>query len=199
MIQTVTPNLNVSAYITRCLKYVQDAFGSPNAGKSAMISWQTRTKFKHTDRDFPIGVYFIVWFDYWGTVEGVYANWGHVVICKDGTCYSSPFTKASADANVHDTLNSISEVERIYGCTFIGWSEDIAGLKVIEGEDMQDLQDQINALNDQLNQTNIYLGIEQAKNAEQDLKIAKLEAGTTAPVGEYAPYTGVPLFVKVKK
>lgn len=132
MNQLVTPNLDVPAQIKRCLKYVQDAFGAPNAGNSAWYAWN-QTQFKHEDRDFPTGVYFIAWFSYWGTVDGVYGNWGHVVIGKDGTFYSSPWT----NKNTHDVIGSIEEVERIYKCTFVGWSEDIAGLKVIERESME--------------------------------------------------------------
>lgn len=134
MNQLVTPNLNVPTQIAKCLKYVQDAFGSPNAGRTATVSWNTRTLYRHFDREFPTGVYFLVWFDYYATIDGSYENFGHVVICKDGVCYSSPYR---AGQTSYAVISSISEVERIYGCTFVGWSEDIAGLKVIEGEDMK--------------------------------------------------------------
>ena len=131
MIQLVTPNLNVRAQFARCLQYVQNAFSAPYAGKSATYAWQ-QTAFKHHTREIPNGVYVLVWFEYWGTVDGVYGNWGHVVIYKDGICYSSPHTIKST----HDVIPSIEEVERIYNCKFLGWSEDIAGLKVIEGDAM---------------------------------------------------------------
>ncbi len=68
--------------------------------------------------------------EYDGDVEGVYDNWRHVSSGFNGTQYSSPYTNKTT----HDTIPSISEVERIYKCKYIGWSEDIAGLKVIGGQ-----------------------------------------------------------------
>lgn len=127
--QLVTPELNVPTQLARCLKYVQDAFKSPNAGRTATVSWNTRTLHRHFDRKFPTGVYFLAWFDYWATIDGSYENFGHVVICRDGICYSSPY---KAGQTSYAVIGSISEVERIYRCTFVGWSEDIAGLKVIQ-------------------------------------------------------------------
>lgn len=128
MQQLVTPNLNVKAQLARCLQYVQNAFGSPNAGVSATYAWN-QTQYKHFDEP-PRDVYYLAWYEYYGYVDGVYDNWGHVTIGFNGTQYSSPYTNKTT----HDTIPSISEVERIYKCKYIGWSEDMAGLKVIGGQ-----------------------------------------------------------------
>lgn len=120
--QLVTPNINVSAELGMCLAYVQNAYGSGWAGSFALDGWN-RNKLNHADRNIPAGVFVPIWFEgYWNGV-----NYGHVAIYKDGVVYSSPYT----NKNSHDQLGNIATVERIYGMSYIGWSEDIGGTKVI--------------------------------------------------------------------
>lgn len=126
MIQLVTPNLDVRTTLGFCLNYVQTAYLAPNAGVSAWWAWNNSTELRHEDSDLPSGVYVPVWFS-------GYQGLGHVAIYKDGTVYSSPYTNKTT----HDTLGSIAEAERVYGVKYVGWSEDIAGLKVIEEESME--------------------------------------------------------------
>jgi hypothetical protein len=137
--QLVTPNLDpyiydggtpISDWLGWCLGYVRAAFDAPPAGYMATDGWNM-TQFKHTDRDLPSGVYVPVWFSHWGTYNGVYANWGHVVIYKDGHIWSSPITHKP----YADEWGSIEEVERMYRCSFVGWSEDISGMRVVTKED----------------------------------------------------------------
>ncbi|MBH1979937.1 hypothetical protein I8H89_00275 [Candidatus Saccharibacteria bacterium] len=107
-----------------CLNYSQRAFGAGWAGSYALEGWNRNTQFNHQDSNMPSGVYILVWFTgYW---DGF--NYGHVVVYKDGVCWSSPYTKK----NTHDRLPSIAEVERIYGMKFLGWSEGIGGTRVIK-------------------------------------------------------------------
>jgi len=73
-----------------------------------------------------------VWFSHFGTYNGVYKNWGHVAIYKDGTIWSSPISHKP----YADIWTSIEQVEQRYNCKFIGWSEDIGNVRVIEEEDM---------------------------------------------------------------
>ena len=128
--QLVTPNLNTRAQMGMCLEYVQNAFGSGWAGSYALEGWKKVNKVNHANHDIPSGVYVPIWFS--GMWNGF--NYGHVAIYKDGKIYSSPYTNKTT----HDTLGSIVEVERIYGMSFIGWSEDIGGTRVIipAGDDM---------------------------------------------------------------
>lgn len=121
--QVVMPNLNVAAVLGMCLAYVQQAFGLRWTGSYALDGY-SRNQFNHEDRDMPTGVYVPVWFT--GMWNGF--NYGHVVIYKDGICYSSPYT----NKNSHDQLGNIATVERIYGMKFLGWSEDMNGQRVIE-------------------------------------------------------------------
>lgn len=128
--QTKQPNLDpyinqggvvLNDWLGWCLAYVQTAFGSGWAGPNAWDSWVNRTKVKHADRNLPSGVYVPIWFSGYGGL-------GHTGIYKDGKVWSSPYRHKP----YADVLNSIAEVERIYGVTYVGWSEDIAGTRVIE-------------------------------------------------------------------
>lgn len=132
--QVRTPNLDpvikqgdvtLLSWVGWCLAYVQTAFGAPWAGYSAWDAWENRVSKRHTNRNFPKGVYFPVWFD--GEWLGV--RYGHVAIMKDGKIWSSPIT----DKPSTDTWSSIEEVERNYGMKYVGWSEDIGGITVIKG------------------------------------------------------------------
>lgn len=121
--QVITPNLNVPAVIGMCLAYVQNAFGLGWTGSYALDGWN-RNKANHQDWNIPAGVYVPIWFTgYWNGF-----NYGHVVIYKDGICYSSPYT----NKNTHDQLGNVATVERIYGMKYLGWSEDMNGQRVIE-------------------------------------------------------------------
>lgn len=107
-----------------CLAYVQTAFGAGWSGSSAWDGWANRTQGRHTDRNIPTGVYVPLWFDGYWNGERV----GHVVIYKDGTIWSSPYTNKP----YADKLSSIAEVERIYGMKYVGWSEYVGPTRVIE-------------------------------------------------------------------
>lgn len=125
-----------------CLAYVRAAFGS-NSANTAREGWD-KCKYRHMDRNFPKGVYFPVWFDHYGTYNGTYKNWGHVAIYKDGKIWSSPLTRKP----YADVFGSIQEVETKFKATFIGWSEDVCGTRVIEfkGEPMPYTDAQYNAV-----------------------------------------------------
>ena len=115
-----------------CLAYVQFAFGTGWAGARAWHAWQAAKK-KHTNRSFPKGVYFPIWFSHYGTYGGVYGNFGHVAICyihANGKMqiWTSPISRKP----FADVYNSIGEIERLFDAKYVGWSEDLAGVTLIE-------------------------------------------------------------------
>lgn len=139
--QVKTPNLDPVIYqsgailwnwLGYCLAYVQTAFGAGWAGATAWESWSS-VKGKHADRQFPIGVYIPIWFSHTGTYGGVRKNWGHVAILRidpNGSVkiWSSPLSnKAYADV-----FTGISQVERAFGASFVGWSEFVGPTRVLE-------------------------------------------------------------------
>lgn len=140
--QVVTPNIDVSAVLGECLNYVQRAYGLKWTGYYALDGWN-KNKSNHQDRNIPCGVYVPIWFDgYWTGVR-----YGHVVIYKDGVCYSSPWSAVSAAAGRHDTLGSIADVERIYRMSYLGWSEDMNGQYVIKGKEEKAMVPTVDLLN----------------------------------------------------
>jgi hypothetical protein len=145
--QTKTPQLdpvirqgNVTLYnwLGWCLAYVQTAFGAGWSGSTAWDGWTNRTSGKHADWNIPSGVYVPIWFDgYWNG-----QRLGHVAIYKDGKIWSSPYTNKP----YADVIGSISEVERIYGMKYVGWSEFVGPTRVIEFVNNNITLAQLNAL-----------------------------------------------------
>lgn len=132
--QLVPADVNTPAQLGMCLAYVQNAFGSGWAGSYALDGWN-RNRLNHPDYNIPSGVFVPIWFD--GHWNGI--RYGHVAIYKDGVVYSSPWSAASAAVGRHDALGSIADVERIYRMSFIGWSEDIGGARVISPAEEEDV------------------------------------------------------------
>lgn len=145
--QRRTPNLDPVIYqngkilwnwLGYCLAYVQTAFATGWAGNTAA---EARNKVKLRTDAIPKGMYVPVWFTHWGTYGGVYKEWGHVGIYKDGTVWTSPYTnKAYADKL------TIKQIESIYGATYKGWSTEFAGTTIVEYVNNNATQTQIKAL-----------------------------------------------------
>lgn len=130
--QLVTPNLSTAGNIGYCLSFIEAAFNTLHIDPYAYTAWE-HTQAKHEDQNFPDGMYVPIWFSYMvGSVDE-----GHVAIRKpDGTVLSSPWQSGTTQA----TLPSIAELERIYSdngvhpLTYLGWSEDLAGVQLVEQE-----------------------------------------------------------------
>ena len=130
MVQVKTPNLDPVIYQGGvalndwsgwCLAYVQTAFGTGWSGSTAWDCWANRLTKKHADRNLPAGVYIPIFF------SGYYGM-GHTAIYKDGKVWSSPLTHKP----YADVFNSVGEVERSFGVTYVGWSEDLGGSLLVE-------------------------------------------------------------------
>lgn len=162
--QLIQPNLNpyienggriIIDWLDWCMGYVNSAYANTqrngkdlvhvNTAPSAWQGWLT-SLYKHQDYNFPTGVWVPAWFSYYGTVNGVYGNWGHVVLVFKGdngklTISSSPISHKSSP----DTWSSIAQIELNYHCKFVGWSEDVVGTRVVTlGGNMAIVQDQDN-------------------------------------------------------
>lgn len=152
--QLVTPNLSpviiqkgrvLTDWFEWCLAYVQSAYNSGWAGDTAWDAWSNHLTFKHQDRNIPAGVYVPIWFSGYG-------GDGHAAIYKDNVIYSSPLSHKA----MRDVILTIEDMERKYGVTFVGWSEDLGGIKVIEeGEDMAVIEQQRQQINDMQAQIDI--------------------------------------------
>lgn len=127
-VQLVEANPNTQDYAGMCLRFTQSVFGSPVKYRSAWEAWNA-TQFKHTDA-FPDGVACVVWMSHYGTYGSPpsYENWGHVVTrFADGRFLSSP-----GSGYGQAWFNSIAEIEIYFNAKYVGWSEDLNGLRIIE-------------------------------------------------------------------
>ncbi len=126
----------ITNWVGWCLAYVRTAFDSAWAGPWALDSWQTKTSFKHADRDFPTGVKIPIWFRGYIRYSAEYKRnieYGHAAILQkfaDGTMkiWSTPLSAGVYAA----TWATIEQVENKYGVTYVGWSEDVGGTRVVE-------------------------------------------------------------------
>lgn len=137
--QVISPNLDDSKlYVYNggqalvdwygwCLAVARSAFGLPPRGATAWDCYVNYTQFKHEDRNFPVGVFFLIWFSGYGGA-------GHVAIAyidpNTGvmTIWTSPYTHKA----YFDHYSDVDKLARGYGVTYAGWSEDLAGARVIE-------------------------------------------------------------------
>lgn len=131
--QLVTPNPNIWCRPGWCLEYVRSAFGLPIVEPSATKGWE-KAEYKHEDYDFPDA-----WVPLWFSIDTIPE--GHVVLrAPDGKIYSTS-TNANS-AYVHPNLEHLiwfygPRVEPEYQLTlrYLGWTEDISNVRVVEWED----------------------------------------------------------------
>lgn len=128
--QLVTPNPDISCQPGWCLKYVADTYGgTPQVYPDATTAWNA-AQFKHTDQNFP-GLAVPVWFSVKNVSEGHVA-----LLMPDGSVYSTSdnSTTPHHHPSLQDLINYYANSNPL---TYLGWSEDICGLKVVEGENMK--------------------------------------------------------------
>jgi hypothetical protein len=128
--QLVQPNLNATGQVGLCLAFAEDVFNTAREFPYATKAWQA-TKYRHLDQNFPSDVAVLLWWSY--KQNG--ADYGHVAIHVPGKgILSSPWQKGTT----HAWLPTIAKLESIYSdggihpLTFLGWSEDLAGVRVAE-------------------------------------------------------------------
>lgn len=128
-IQLVDPNPDIQYFAGYCLRFTQMVYSAPVKHRSAWESWNA-TEHKHgTEENIPY-VSVPVWFSHYGTYgqPPTYENWGHVVTYLPGVGYlSSP-----GNGYGQIILGSIEEVETYFNAKYVGWSEDINGLRVAQ-------------------------------------------------------------------
>ena len=138
--QLVNPNPNVTDAAGFCLRFTQTVWGAPVRYNTAWDAWKA-TKLKHVGEFLP-DVAVPIWFDHWGTYGGVYGQYGHVVTYFPGRGFLSSPTSGVGQ----NWLKDIQHVERVYNSKYVGWSEDINGLRVAEIGDDELNDEQNNAL-----------------------------------------------------
>jgi hypothetical protein len=113
-----------------CERFVWNAFNrvAVYGANTARESWD-KSAFKHADRNLP-GVAVPGYWSWVGTIEGVRKDWGHAaVILPDGRVLTSPLSWSAGYSQ--QIVGSIDEVSRILGATWLGWTEDQRGGRVV--------------------------------------------------------------------
>lgn len=143
--QLIKPDLSTKGTIGDCKIYARSVFHIASTGKypTAWSNWQ-KAKYKHgVNEPLPKDVAILCWFSGYGGA-------GHVVVSVPSKgFYSSPYsldkTKHYQEGtNTHALLPSLSEVERIYGVKYVGWTEDIEDKRVAIADNNATVEDMVN-------------------------------------------------------
>lgn len=112
-----------------CLRFQQKVFpGSPAIYyPTARAAWDNAVQhpgeYPNNDAVVPISYSWV------GTINGIYQDWGHAAVWFPGRgVLSSP-----GSGYGQQWFGSIDELARAWGLTYLGWSEDVGGFRVVEG------------------------------------------------------------------
>lgn len=141
-VQLVAPDTSVRDSAGMCLQFVQSVYSAPRRYRSAWAAWLAVPD-KHENRLLPAASV-PVWFSHYGTYGNPpsYENWGHVVAYVPG----QGFLSSPGQGYGQEWLPSIEAVERRFNSKFVGWSESINGLKVVQYEEEPNLENDIMGL-----------------------------------------------------
>jgi len=132
--QIVSPDLGTQDYAGWCERFVYNAFRQvcQYGADTARISWDL-SAYKHQTRDLP-GVSVVGYWSWYGTIDGITQDWGHAaVILPDGRVLTSPLTYDIPYGQ--QIFNSIEEVSNWLGASWLGWTEDHRGGRVVQWVD----------------------------------------------------------------
>lgn len=130
--QAVAPNTGTQDNPGWCLRFTQTVYGAPVNYYCARDSWDG-SDFKHTEAP-PSGVSVPVYWSWIGTINGETRDWGHIAaLLPDGRVLSSPLRWS--DGYGQTIAGSIDEVSNMLGATFLGWTEDMNTLRIVNYTD----------------------------------------------------------------
>jgi hypothetical protein len=123
-----------------CLKFVQDAFGTDHVYPDAMSAWNANVGGGNHVSQPPVGKTVPVYFSLGNVPQG------HIAICMDdGKVASSTQAGTHPQAYIHPNLNDLIAVYGKYngGCAYLGWSEYVGTVHVIEWDNPNATADQV--------------------------------------------------------
>ena len=144
-VQLVKPNTAVKSDYGWCLWHQQEVYGTPHLYPSATAAYNA-TQFKHTDA-IPTNVAVVLWFEHWGSygTPATWANWGHTASFVPGLgVLTSPISNNSKGYQVYPSIEAlVNEINRILpksGTKYLGWSEDLSGVRIVKEDEVIELQ-----------------------------------------------------------
>lgn len=112
----------------RCLDMSTRVFGVPNKYWDAWDAYRA-TKYHHSPAEPLPDVPVPMWFEWYGWVDGVYDNWGHVAVWFPGKgILSSPFSSSKKQQWFSSPQALLATLG---GGVYVGWSEDINDVRVV--------------------------------------------------------------------
>lgn len=117
-----------------CLSNVRKGYSIPALYLTATKAWNGAIQ--HKDRNFPQGCDVPVFWGWWGTVDGVYADYGHVATqLADGRVWT--------DGKYYANVDSLNQYYLSGKGTYLGWTEDLNNVRVVQGDTMQNINDDV--------------------------------------------------------
>lgn len=115
-------------YAGYCLRFQQRVFpGSPvTYYPTARAAWDN-SGFQHAEH--PDGTAIVpISYSWVGTINGVHQDWGHAAVYFPGRgILSSP-----GSGYGQQWFSSIDELARAWNLTYLGWTEDVGGFRVVD-------------------------------------------------------------------
>lgn len=127
--QLIKADTSITDATGMCLQFARRVFDVPAWKPSAWEQWEA-VETRHRTQKMPAKVAVPVWFSHYGTYGSppTYKNWGHVVVHVPGRGFLSSPTSGFGQ----EWFPTIQAVERAFNSKFVGWSEDIGGVPVVE-------------------------------------------------------------------
>lgn len=128
-VQVIDANWRIPYTGGWCLQYVRQAYGQPARYPDASSAWNA-SKSKHYDYP-PAGITVPVYFSLGST------NQGHIAIRLDDLMVASSTQSGTHPKGyLHPNIKNLIDMYAKYnnGCTYLGWTEDIAGTTVVRYE-----------------------------------------------------------------
>lgn len=130
MKQLIKPDLNTTDLPGWCLRLVGNAFGLKNRpNPHAWAAW-SNAKHRHTD-GLPNAMV-PVFFEWWGTIDGEYKNWGDVAIYVPGKGIFGTPKRGSGKSNRWDKDVATRAAWLGGKAKYVGWAEDLNGYRLVE-------------------------------------------------------------------
>ena len=124
--QIVQPRTWVQDGAGWCLRFVQAVFATIAMYENAWVAWLNQ-RGRHF-KNMPTNVSVAVWFSHWGTYNGIYKNWGHVVAWVPGRGYLSSPGAGYGQA----WFPTIGAVEAYFGASYVGWTTYVHNRQIVK-------------------------------------------------------------------
>ena len=135
-IQKTSPNLNIGAKPGWCLQYADDVVNAPVRRESAGLEYLAqRAAGNIHEEEPPVGLWVPVFFDITSGIYDPYEHVGWAYNHGNGRIEIHDSEVHSGARGVYNSLAEIAQWFRIYGLRYLGWSERIGGVQIVEKSD----------------------------------------------------------------